>query len=51
MSKALQHEERVVARKNALQLLYQGDILENLLVLLLIIVSWFLKHRDLMTMH
>ena len=29
MSKALQHEERVVARKNALQLLYQGDILEK----------------------
>ena len=29
MSKALQHEERVVARKNTLQLLYQGDILEK----------------------
>lgn len=29
MSKALQHEERVIARKNALQLLYQGDILEK----------------------
>ncbi len=29
MSKALQHEERVIARKNALQLLYQGDILDK----------------------
>lgn len=27
MSKAIQHEERVTARKNALQLLYQSEIL------------------------
>lgn len=29
MSKATQHEERVLARKNALQLLYQADILDT----------------------
>ena len=29
MSKNLQHEDRVTARKNALQLLYQGEILEK----------------------
>lgn len=29
MSKAMQHEDRVTARKNALQLLYQGEILEK----------------------
>ena len=29
MSKAIQHEERVTARKNALQLLYQSEILNT----------------------
>lgn len=29
MAKAIQHEDRIAARKNALQLLYQGEILSK----------------------
>lgn len=29
MTKAVQHEERIIARKNALQLLYQGELLDK----------------------
>ena len=46
VSKAFsQHEERTLARKHALQLMYQGEILKRLRVSLSIMVSLSLKRR------